>query len=264
MTARLRSAVEMVGAGVLGFIEEAGKIVLFLAQAMYWLVRPPFRWNQFIKQFLFVAYESTFIVALTAVFSGMVFAIQIYFGFKVINADALVGPSTAMGLSRELAPVFTAIVVTGRAGAAMAAQLGTMRVTEQIDAMDVMGVSSIQYLITPRIVASFFALPALCSLFDLLGMLGAYITSVYLLNIDPTLFFSHLQEIVDVQDVVQGLIKAAGFGIIFSLIGTYKGYYTQGGAEAVGQSTNSAVVISLVMVLVSDYFMTLIIRAFLY
>lgn len=264
MIQKLRGTIEGIGEFVMDGIDQTGHMLLFFLEAVKWLFRPPFRFKLFIDQFLFVAYESTFIVALTAIFSGMVFAIQIYFGFKVISADALVGPSVAIGFSRELGPVFTAIVVTGRAGAAMAAQLGTMRVTEQIDAMDVMGVSSIQYLITPRIAASFIALPMLCALFVLIGLIGAYFTSVYLLTIDPVLFTSHLPDLVEPKDIFQGLIKASIFGVLFSLIGTFKGYYTSGGAEAVGKSTNVAVVITLVCVLVSDYFITLVIRTLLY
>ncbi|MEW6056532.1 MAG: ABC transporter permease [Bdellovibrionota bacterium] len=258
------NVVESVGALFLSFIEETGKVSQFFAQACYWMMRPPVRLRLFLDQFLFVANKSVFIVGLTGWFSGMVFAIQIYFGFRIINADALVGPAVAIGMVRELGPVFTAIVVTGRAGAAMAAQLGTMRVTEQIDAMDVMAVNSIQYLVVPRIIASFIALPLLTSLFIFVGNAGSYFTGVYILSIDPVIFFAHLQEIVYLRDVAQGLIKAAAFGIIFSTIGTYKGYFTQGGAEAVGRSTNEAVVITLVLILVSDYFLTLMVHALLY
>ena len=260
----VRAPIEGAGEMMLSFIGEAGSIALFFMQALWWMVRPPYRWRLLVEQFIFVAYESTFIVSLTALFSGMVFAIQVYFGFKVISADALVGPSVILAMCRELGPVFTAIVVTGRAGAAMAAQLGTMRVTEQIDAMDVMAVSSMQYLVAPRVAASFIAMPLLCTLFILIGTVGAYVTSVYLLNIDPVLFFSHLQEFVERRDIAQGLIKASMFGLIFSTIGTYRGYFTEGGAEAVGKATNVAVVITLVLVLVSDYFITLVIRALLY
>lgn len=256
--------VDAVGMGFLRFVEETGHVARFFMQAMYWMFRPPFRYKVFLEQFLFVANKSVFIVCLTGVFSGMVFAIQIYFGFRIINADALVGPAVAIGFVRELGPVFTAIVVTGRAGAAMAAQLGSMRVSEQIDAMDVMAVNSIQYLVVPRILASFIALPLLSSLFIFVGNVGSYFTGVYLLGIDPVIFFAHLQEIVQVRDVIQGLIKAAAFGIIFSTIGTFKGYFTEGGAEAVGRSTNEAVVITLVLILVGDYFLTLVIRAMLY
>jgi len=258
------SWIERIGAAVMAFVAETGRVASFFMEALYWTVRPPFRFRIFLEQFLFVANKSVFIVALTGTFSGMVFAIQIYFGFRIINADALVGPSVAVGLARELGPVFTAIVVTGRAGAAMAAQLGTMRVTEQIDAMDVMAVNSIQYLVVPRIFASILALPLLTCMFIFIGNAGSYFTGVYLLGIDPVIFFAHLQEIVQVRDIFQGLIKAAAFGIIFSTIGTFKGYYTKGGAEAVGRSTNEAVVITLVLILVGDYFLTLIIRSLLY
>lgn len=256
--------VEYLGALLLGFVEETGRISRFFGEVLRWLFRPPFRTKLFLEQFLFVANKSVFIVCLTALFSGMVFAIQIYFGFRVISADALVGPSVAIGFVRELGPVFTGIVVTGRAGAAMAAQLGTMRVSEQIDAMDVMGVNSIHYLVVPRVVASFFALPLLCAIAIFVGNVGSYFTGVYILNIDPIIFFSHLQEFVELRDVAQGLIKSAVFGLIFSTIGTYKGYKTQGGAEAVGRSTNEAVVITLVLILVSDYFLTLVIRSIMY
>lgn len=256
--------IESIGRGFLNFVEETGKVSRFFGNACYWMVRPPFRFKIFLEQFIFVANKSLFIVCLTGVFSGMVFAVQIYFGFKIINADALVGPAVAIGFVRELGPVFTGIVVTGRAGAAMAAQLGTMRVTEQIDAMDVMAVNSVQYLVVPRVVASFFAMPMLCALCILVGNVGSYFTGVYLLGIDPVIFFAHLQEVVEVRDLAQGLIKAAVFGIIFSTIGTFKGYFTKGGAEAVGRSTNQAVVITLVLILVGDYFLTLVIRSFLY
>lgn len=256
--------IERLGSAWLGFVKETGAILHFFLQAAYWSIRPPFRTKIFLEQFIFVANKSLFIVCLTGIFSGMVFAIQIYFGFRMINADALVGPTVAVGFVRELGPVFTGIVVTGRAGAAMAAQLGTMRVTEQIDAMDVMGVSSIQYLVVPRILVSILALPLLTGLFIFVGNAGSYFTGVHLLKIDPIVFFAHLQEIVSTRDMMQGLIKSAFFGAIFSTIGTYKGYFTSGGAEAVGRSTNEAVVVTLVLILVSDYFLTLVIRALLY
>ena len=256
--------IENIGAKSILFVEEVGAISRFFFEALYWMFKPPFRFRLLLEQFLFVANKSVFIVCLTGIFSGMVFAIQIYFGFKIISADALVGPAVAIGFVRELGPVFTAIVVTGRAGAAMAAQLGSMRVSEQIDAMDVMAVNSMQYLVAPRILASFIALPLLNALFIYVGNVGSYMTGVYVLSIDPGIFFAHLKEVVEVRDIAQGMIKAAIFGVIFSTVGTFKGYNTEGGAEAVGKSTNEAVVVTLVLVLVGDYFITLIIRALLY
>lgn len=258
------SWVESLGGVLLNFITETGKISKFFLEFLYWLVRPPFRFKIFLDHFLFVGNKSAFIVCLTGVFSGMVMALQIYFGFSLISADGLVGPSVAVAIVKELGPVFSAIVVTGRVGAAMAAQLGTMRVTEQIDAMDVMAVNSIHYLVVPRILASFIALPLLTCLFILVGNVGSYVAGVHVLGIDPVIYFSHLQEFLGARDLAQGLIKAAFFGIIFSTIGTYKGYYTEGGAEAVGKSTNEAVVVTLVLILVSDYFLTLVIRSLLY
>lgn len=256
--------VERLGGGFLRFISETGRMFLFLGQAVLWMIRPPFRANILMEQFYFITNKSLFIVCLTGAFTGMVFAIQFYFGFAIVNTDAFVGPAAAISLARELSPVFTGIVVTGRAGAAMAAELGTMRVTEQIDAMDVMAVNSIQYLVAPRILVGLFALPILSIFFLFTGNIGSYLAGVYLLGIDSAIYYSHLQDLVEVKDVIQGLIKAAVFGVMFSTIGTYKGYFTQGGAAAVGRSTNQAVVISLVLILVSDYFLTLVIRNFLY
>ncbi len=256
--------IESLGKFILNFIEETGRMSSFLVDAVSWGFRSPFRVKVFLEQFIFVANKSFFIVALTSVFTGMVFAVQTYFGFKIIKADGLVGPTTAVAYVRELGPVFTAIVVTGRCGAAMAAQLGTMRVTEQIDALDVMAVSSMQYLVAPRILASFIAMPLLCCLFIFIGNIGSFFTGTVLLGIDPVIYFAHLQDFVAVKDIWQGLIKAAFFGIIFSTVGTYKGYNTHGGAEAVGKSTNEAVVATLVLILVSDYFLTIMIRALLY
>ena len=238
--------------------------MIFMFRAIYWLIKTPYRPNIFLEHFYFIANKSVFIVTLTAIFTGLVFAIQFYFGFNVINADALVGPASALSLARELAPVFTAVVVTGRAGAAMAAELGTMRVTDQIDAMEVMAINPLQYLVSPRILAGFIALPILSTLFLFIGNIGAYMAGVWLLGIDSSLFYSHLSEFVEIQDILQGLIKAAFFGLMFSTLSTYTGFTTSGGAKAVGASTNRAVVVTLVLILVSDYFLTLGIRFLFY
>lgn len=256
--------VEAIGFSSLRFVETAGRMFWFFLEACAWLVRPPFRVQVLVNQFYFIANKSAFIVGLTALFSGMVFAVQFYFGFRLLNADALVGPSAALTLARELAPVFASVVVIARAGAAMAAELGTMRVTEQIDAMDVMAVNSIQYLVSPRILASLVAVPLLSSLFLLVGNAGSYFTGVYLLHIDPAVFYAHLKDFVAMEDLWQGVIKAAVFGVMAATISTFQGYYADGGAEGVGRATNRAVVIAIVLVLVADYFLTLLIRYFLY
>lgn len=256
MTDRLTSIFSI----ALHMIEQGGRITRFFLHTLRWLFRRPFRFGVFIEQFYFVANQSLFIILVTGVFTGMVFAVQFYFGFRLIQADTLVGPSSALSLTRELAPVFSAIVVTGRAGAAFAAELGTMRVTEQIDAMDVMAVNSIHYLVVPRVLAGFLALPVLSTVFLFVGNLGAYVAGVHFLGIDASLFYAHLQSFVFPEDVAQSLIKAACFGIIFATIGTYYGYTAHGGARAVGRATNNAVVSTLVAILVGDYFLTLAVR----
>lgn len=245
-------------------LEEIGRLIVFFGQACYWLFKPPYRPSLVLEQLYQVANQSVFVVSLTALFTGLVFAVQFYFGFRVIQADALVGPASVLSLARELAPVFTAVVVTGRAGAGMAAELGTMRITEQIDAMEVMAVSPIQYLVSPRILAGFLSMPALSIFFLIVGYFGVYVAGIYLLNIEKVVLFSHLQEFVRPRDLMQGLIKAAVFGVMFSVISTYSGYVAAGGARGVGNATKRAVVATLVLILISDYFLTLLIRFFLY
>lgn len=244
--------------------EETGRILIFMAQALALAFRPPFRFHLFFEQFHSIINRSLFIVAVTSLFSGMVFAVQFYLGFRLINADALVGPSSALSLARELAPVFTAVVVTGRSGAGIAAELGTMRVTEQIDALDVMAVNSVKYLATPRILAGTLGLPLLAMIFLLIGNFGAYLVGVHFLGIEEALFFAQLKNLVIAEDIYQGTIKALVFGLMFSTIGSYFGYYAGQGASAVGRAANKAVVATLVLILISDYFLTLAIHPLLY
>lgn len=260
----MTNILEKLGASLIQLIEDIGKITLFLGQTLFWLFRRPFRPELFAEQLYLIGNRSIFIVFLTAAFSGMVFAVQFYFGFRTLKADSLVGPVSALTFSRELGPVFTAIVVTGRSGAAMAAELGTMRVTEQIDAMDVMAVNSIQYLVVPRVTMGIVALPILTTLFIFVANLGSFFVGVFLLGIDRTMYFAHLESFVQMVDLYQGLLKSTVYGLMFATIGTYKGYTTTGGAAGVGRATNTAVVVTLVMVLISDYFLTLIVRYFLY
>jgi phospholipid/cholesterol/gamma-HCH transport system permease protein len=257
-------AVAKIGSSTLAFLSELYRITLFLVEALAWLARPPFRFKVFLDQFYEIANKSLFIVSVTALFSGMVFAVQFYYGFELVQADALVGPSSALSLSREIAPVFTAIVVTGRSGASMAAEIGSMKVSEQIDAMDVMSVNSIQYLVTPRIIMGTLALPLLSILFLFLGNIGSYFVSVYVLDINAGMYFAHFQRLILPQDVLQGIIKAAFFGLMFSTLGTYFGYQARHGSQAVGLATTRAVVSTLVLILVSDYFLTLLIRLIIY
>jgi len=240
----------------LAFLEEVGNITRLALYVLYWTVRPPYRFGQLLTALSFIGVGSIFIVGLTGVFTGGVLALQSYQGFRSFRAEGMVGAMVGLALTRELGPVFSALMVSSRAGSAMATELGTMRVTDQIDAMATMAVNPVQYLIVPRVLATTIILPALAMLFNIVGMLGAWLVSVYLLDIDPGVFISRLRYLVEPDDLFGGLFKAAVFGFILSIIACYKGYYASGGAAGVGQATTKAVVYSAVSILVVDYFLT--------
>jgi phospholipid/cholesterol/gamma-HCH transport system permease protein len=185
---------------------------------------------------------------------------QIFLGFKLVNATNLVGPTVALGITRELGPVLTGLIVAARAGGAMAARLGTMRVSEQIDALEVMGVDPKQYLVAPRILAAFISMPLLCGVFDFIAMVGAHLLCINVLGLDEAIFWDKIQLWINPGDINEGLIKAAVFGLTFSAICTNKGFYTKGGAKGVGEATNEGVVNSMVMIIVINYFITNLIR----
>ena len=252
----IQKPIERLGAGIITSVEGLGKIANFLAQVFYWGFKRPYRFKLFFDQLYFVGNKSIFIILLAGSFTGMVMAYQTYFGFKLISVDSLVGPVTALTLAKELAPVLTGLIVAGRAGAAMAAQIGTMKVTEQVDALEVMGINSIQYLAVPRIVASVIAVPMLSALFLFIGNVGSYLVGTKFLSIDEAIYLSKLGEFMFLEDIWQGLIKATFFGFVIALIGTYQGFNVTKGAEGVGIGTNMAVVWGMICVLVLDYFLT--------
>lgn len=235
---------------------ETGQMVVMLAQTIAWLLRPPLKLQLVFKQMEFVGVKSTTVVLLTGGFTGAVLALQTYYGFSKFNAETLVGSIVTLSMTRELGPVLTSLMVTARAGSAMAAELGTMRVTEQIDALEVMAAHPIKYLVVPRIVASVLMVPVLTVISDFIGVVGGYFVGVKLLGINPGLFMSKIYDIVELGDIFNGLIKSACFGLILGLVGCYKGFYTRGGAEGVGRATTEAVVLASVLILVSDYFLT--------
>ncbi|HOK07051.1 MAG TPA: ABC transporter permease [Syntrophales bacterium] len=249
-------AVDYVGRAVLHSVEEAGRIFQLFLSVLAWLVRPPLRLRPIFKQMEFVGVRSIFVVVLTGTFTGMVLALQTYHGFRMFSAESMVGATVALSMTRELGPVLTALMVTARAGSAMAAELGTMRVTEQIDALYVMAANPVKYLIVPRMVASVVMLPFLTIVSDFVGVVGGYFVGVHLLRINSGIFMKNITKIVELDDIFNGLIKAAFFGLILSLIGCYKGFNTTGGAEGVGRATTEAVVLASVMILISDYFLT--------
>lgn len=252
----LWSGPEAIGRAVIGAIEQVGDAVLLLVTALVWTIRPPFRLAQFIYALYFVGVGSLFIVALTGLFSGGVMALQIGLAFRLFNAETLTGPTVALALARELSPVFTALMVTARVGSAMATEIGTMRVTEQIDALKTMAVHPVHYLVTPRIIASVLMLPVLTMFFNLVGMLGCWFVAVRLLGIDPGFFVERVRQYVTPSDLTNGLVKAAVFGVVLSTVGCFKGFTAAGGARGVGQATTQAVVYSAVLILILDYFLT--------
>ena len=220
------------------------------------MVRPPLKLRNIFKQMEFVGVKSIFVVVLTGTFTGMVLALQGYHGFRMFSAESLVGSTVALSMTRELGPVLTSLMVTARAGSAMAAELGTMRVTEQIDALYVMAVNPVKHLIVPRVIAGVLMVPVLTVVSDFVGILGGYFVGVHLLGINSGVFIKNITRLVTLEDIYNGLIKAACFGLILSLIGCYKGFNTSGGAEGVGRATTEAVVLASITILVSDYFLT--------
>ena len=253
---RFSGALDRLGRAVLAGVEEMGKIILLFISVLGWMFRPPLKLHNIFKQMEFVGVKSIFVVVLTGTFTGMVMALQGYHGFRMFSAESLVGGTVALGMTRELGPVLTSLMVTARAGSAMAAELGTMRVTEQIDALYVMAANPVKHLIVPRVAAGVLMVPLLTVVSDFMGILGGYFVGVHILGINSGIFIKNMTRLVDLNDIYNGLIKAACFGLILSLIGCYKGFNTYGGAEGVGRATTEAVVLASITILISDYFLT--------
>jgi phospholipid/cholesterol/gamma-HCH transport system permease protein len=248
--------IESIGAKVINGVNGLGRFTNFTSSVFYWTFRPPYRFNLFFEQMYFMANKSIFIIILVSIFTGAVFAYQTYLGLEGWGLDSTIGPMVAISLAKELSPVLTGLVISGRCGSAMAASIGTMKVTEQVDALEVMGINSYQYLAVPRVLAAIVSLPILSSLFLLIGNFGSWLIGTKVLRIDEIIYMSKIPEFVDVSDVAEGLIKASVFGFLISIIGTYQGFKVSGGAEGVGRGTNQAVVWGMVIVLVVDFFLT--------
>lgn len=238
------------------WVSEFGGFVVTLFQGLRALFVKPFRGVEIFKQAEFIGVNSTFIIMLTGMFTGAVLALQSGKAFRLFNAEGVTGAVVAISLLRELGPVMTALMVAARCGSAMAAEIGTMRVTQQIDALEVMAVDPVSYLIAPRIVASLIMVPLLSVIFDMLGIFGSYVIGVGLLDINEATFFDRIEAYLKSEDLWHGITKAAVFGIVIAVIGCRRGFLTDGGAEGVGRATTQAVVMSSVTILVSDYFLT--------
>ncbi|PIU55077.1 MAG: ABC transporter permease [Deltaproteobacteria bacterium CG07_land_8_20_14_0_80_38_7] len=233
-----------------------GEWCCFVWQVLVWSFRPPFRSLQFFQQLEFIGVRSTGIIVLTGFFSGAVFALQVGKVYALFNMESMVGATVALSLSREIAPVFATLMVIARACSSMAAEIGTMKVTEQVDALETMAVDPIQFLVVPRMWASVIMVPMLTVIYNVIGMIGAYLVGIYILSTNEGLLLSKLYYYLDADDFISGLMKAAVFGFFISIISCYQGFKTSNGAQGVGKRTTRAVVISSVTVLVLDYFLT--------
>jgi phospholipid/cholesterol/gamma-HCH transport system permease protein len=235
---------------------ELGALTMLLWDSIRWGIRPPYRPRLFFESMNFVGIGSLFLVSLTGFFIGMVLGLQLADGFRDFGAESQTGAVVGLGLSRELGPVFAALMVSSRAGSAMTTELGSMRVTQQIAALEVMAVNPVQYLVVPRLVAGAVMVPVLTMLFNIVGMFGTWLVCVKSLGIDEGIFFDRMKWLVDGEDIMQGMVKASVFGVTVCLIACRQGFFASGGAAGVGQATNRAVVHSAIAILVLDYVVT--------
>lgn len=222
---------------------------------------PPFRLGQLFRQMEFIGFQSIFIVSLTGVFSGMVLALQTVHSLRAFSAEAVVGSVVAVSMAREISPVFSALMITARAGSAMAAEIGNMRVTEQIDALSTMAVSPVQYLLSPRLVAALIMGPLLTILYFSVGMVGAWVVAVEWLGVDPGSFLSNIERYLDLEDLFMGGLKSVVFGFLLTTLSCNQGYFAEGGARGVGEATTKAVVHSAVAILIANYLITRLLTA---
>jgi phospholipid/cholesterol/gamma-HCH transport system permease protein len=238
------------------FLTELGRFFLMLWRTLVWTFRPPYDWRNLLRQMVRVGVESVPVITLTTLFTGAVMALQTFTTLSRFHAESYVGSLVALSMVRELSAVLGGLVVAGRSGSAMGAELGTMRVTEQIDALEVMATDPIHYLVVPRVWATTIMLPMLVMLGNGLGIFGGYLVAVVLMGANPVAYNQNTFQFMDLNDLTSGLIKAAVFGLLIAVIGCQKGFYTTGGAEGVGRSTTSAVVTASIAILISDFFLT--------
>ena len=248
--------VQSLGKSVLALSRFMGSITLFIAIALRWSLVPPFYGRQILRQLIDIGYYSLPVVGLTTLFSGMVLALQSYTGFARFSAEDTVATVVVLSITRELGPVLAGLMVAGRVGASIAAEIGTMRVTDQIDALDTLSTRPMQYLVSPRIIAGIVCLPILVLIGDIIGVFGGYLVGVYNLDFNASVYLSKTLEFLEFEDVFIGLVKAAIFGFIITLMGCYHGYYSGRGAEGVGKATTNAVVSASILILIANYTVT--------
>ena len=246
----------VIGRATLGLFQSAGRLTLFAVEGVAHALRPPFYPRQIARQCVDIGFYSLPVVGLTAIFTGMVLALQSYTGFSRFAAESAIPAVVVVSITRELGPVLASLMVAGRIGAAMAAEIGTMRVTEQIDALTTLQTNPMKYLVAPRLIAGVLMLPLLVMAADLIGVLGGYIVSVYRLDFNGELYLVNTMNAVQTMDAVSGLVKAAVFGFLIALLGCYSGFHSRGGAQGVGAATTNAVAASMALILVFNYMIT--------
>lgn len=252
--------IRKLGFATLKMLRRLGIMGLFLGKAFFYVFIPPIKLRRVLKQIRFIGLQSTVVIFLTGLFSGMVLGFQGYYSLSRFGSEAFLGPMVGLALIKELGPVISALMVTGRAGSAIAAEIGVMRISEQIDALELMGLNPYRYLIVPNLLAGLLSMPLLTAMFDVIGIVGGYLVGVKLLGVGAGTYFGEMSDYVELPDVLEGVYKSLSFGIIIVWIACYKGFYTSifsgFGAEGVSRATTQAVVLASVLILVWDYFMT--------
>lgn len=248
--------IRAIGAALLNLLERIGALAAFIFESLIHIVTPPYFGRQTLRQLVDIGYYSLPVVGMTALFTGMVLALQSYTGFARFNAESAIAGVVVLSVTRELAPVLAGLMLAGRVGAAIAAEIGTMRVTEQIDALTTLSVNPYKYLIAPRLIAGTIMLPILVLIADIIGVYGGYVIGVHKLGFSPGNYLTQTWDIVETMDVVSGLVKAGVFGFIVALMGCYNGYHSARGAQGVGAATTNAVVSASILILIFNYFIT--------
>lgn len=245
-----------IGRVVLAFFAATGRVALFTGRSLFAVVRPPYFWGQAARQMLDIGYYSLPIVGLTSIFTGMVLALQSYTGFSRFAAESAIPAVLVVSITRELGPVLSGLMVAGRVGAAVAAETGTMRVSEQLDALVTLSANPFQYLVAPRVLAGVLMMPPLVFVADAIGVMGGFLIGVGKLGFEPGIFLNRCWEALEALDVISGLVKAAAFGFIITLMGCYHGFHSAGGARGVGRATTNAVVSASALILIANYLIT--------
>ena len=248
---------DALGRWAIRIVVSLGRFGTFFAVALATIASPPFKFRAFVDRIDYIGFRSLLIILLTGAFTGMVLGLQVYITLSRFGSEAFLGPAVALSLIRELGPVLAALMVTGRAGSALTAEIGIMRITEQIDALTVMALNPFRYLVVPSILAAVVTFPLMTALFDVVGIFGGYVVGVELLGLSRGTYFGEMQTFVDMRDIMTGFWKSLSFGIVVTWVCTYKGFHVGHGAEGVARATTQAVVLASVLILVWDYVMGL-------